>query len=344
MHGFRRPIWLAPRPLLLLALLALLALHAGACAKHSPTDPAQTDGGSMLALSGSSLRVADQSGLSRASLQLAQVANTPYQIEWSTFVAGPPLLEALAADALDIGGVGDTPPIFAQAAGAPIRIVAVTENSPQYEVILVADKSPIHSAKDLRGKKVAFAKGSGAHHLLVAALRHEGLTMSDISAAYLTPNDAQPAFTNGDVDAWAIWDPYAANNLRHGARKLLDGQGYIHGYGFQVSSEKSLKDPAKVALLAEYLGRAKRAQAWGNAHRDAWALKYAELTKLSPEVAHDMFEHYAPVYVPIDDQVESVQQELADSFFEAGLISKRINVRDIFDKRFNVLFATDALR
>ena len=116
MHGFRRPIWLAPRPLLLLALLALLALHAGACAKHSPTDPAQTDGGSMLALSGSSLRVADQSGLSRASLQLAQVANTPYQIEWSTFVAGPPLLEALAADALDIGGVGDTPPIFAQAA------------------------------------------------------------------------------------------------------------------------------------------------------------------------------------------------------------------------------------
>ncbi len=326
-----------------LALVAL-GLVPAACAKHTPAVPAQKDGGSTLDLTGLTLRVADQSGLSRASLELAQVENTPYRIEWSTFVAGPPLLEALSADALDIGGVGDTPPIFAQAAGAPIRIVAVTENSPQYEVILVADKSPFHSVKDLRGKKVAFAKGSGAHHLLMAALRHEGLAMSDITAAYLTPNDAQPAFTNGDVDAWAIWDPYAANNLRHGARKLVDGQGYIHGYGFQVSSEKSLSDPAKVAMLAEYLGRAKRAQAWANAHRDAWSHKYAELTKLSPEVARDMFEHYAPVYVPVDDQVETVQQELADSFFEARVIGMRIHVRDIFDKRFNVLFGTETAR
>ena len=334
MQGFVRRTWLASRWVWILTL----GLLSAACSKHSPTVQADQDGGATLALSGLSLRVADQSGLSRASLQLARVEATPYRIEWSTFVAGPPLLEALSADALDIGGVGDTPPIFAQAAGAPIRIVAVTENSPQYEVILVADKSPLQSVKDLRGKKVAFAKGSGAHHLLMAALRHEGLAMSDITAAYLTPNDAQPAFTNGDVDAWAIWDPYAANNLRHGARKLVDGQGYIHGYGFQVSSEKSLKDPAKVAMLAEYLRRAKQAQAWGNAHRAAWSLKYAELTKLSPEVAHDMFEHYAPVYVPIDHEVEKVQQELADSFFEAGVIGKRIDVRDIFDERFNVLF------
>ncbi len=340
MHGFLSQTWLP----LAGRLLLTLGLLSAACAKHSPAAPAQQEGGAPLGLSGLTLRVADQSGLSRASLQLAQVESTPYRIEWSSFVAGPPLLEALAADALDIGGVGDTPPIFAQAAGAPIRIVAVTENSPQYEVILVADKSQLHSVKDLRGKKVAFAKGSGAHHLLVAALRHEGLTMSDIRAVHLTPNDAQPAFTNGDVDAWAIWDPYAANNLRHGARKLVDGQGYIHGYGFQVSTEKSLKDPAKVAMLAEYLGRAKQAQAWGNAHRDAWSLKYAELTKLSPEVAHDMFQHYAPVYVPIDDQVKNVQQELADSFFEAGLIDKRINVRDIFDERFNALFGTEVSR
>jgi hypothetical protein len=50
-----------------------------------------------------------------------------------------------------------------------------------------------------------------------------------------------------------------------------------------------------------------------------------------------MFQHYAPVYVPIDDQVENVQQELADSFFEAGVIGKRLDVRAIFDDRFNAL-------
>jgi sulfonate transport system substrate-binding protein len=323
-------------------LLLVLGLLCAACAKHSGGALAQQDGGAALDLGTLTLRVADQSGLSRASLELAQVSNTPYRLEWSTFVAGPPLLEALSADALDIGGVGDTPPIFAQAAGAPIRIVAVTENSPQYEVILVPDSSTLRTVKDLRGKKVALAKGSGAHHLLLAALRHEGLGMADITPAYLTPNDAQPAFTNGDVDAWAVWDPYAANNLRHGARKLVDGEGLIHGYGFLVSSDVVLKDPAKVALLREYLGRAARAQAWDNAHRDAWAAKYAELTKLSPDVAHDMFQHYAPVFVPIDEQVENVQQELADAFFEAGVIGKRIEVRAIFDARFNALLGSNS--
>jgi sulfonate transport system substrate-binding protein len=321
-------------------VLLAFALLLVACAKRSGAISARQEGGPTLDLSALTLRVADQSGLSRASLELAQVSNTPYELEWSTFVAGPPLLEALSADALDIGGVGDTPPIFAQAAGAPIRIVAVTENSPRYEVILVPNDSPLRSVQDLRGKKVAFAKGSGAHHLLLAALRQAGLGMTDITPAYLTPNDAQPAFTNGDVDAWAVWDPYAANNLRQGARKLVDGQGLIHGYGFQVTSEKALKDPTKVALLSEYLGRARRAQAWDNAHRDAWSAKYADLTKLSRDVARDMFEHYAPVYVPIDDQVENVQQALADLFFEAGVISKRIDVRAIFDERFNAVLGS----
>jgi sulfonate transport system substrate-binding protein len=45
-------------------------------------------------------------------------------VEWVEFAAGPPLLEAMAAGEIDVGQVGDTPPIFAQAAGAPIVYVA----------------------------------------------------------------------------------------------------------------------------------------------------------------------------------------------------------------------------
>src|SRR5438045_3232897 len=42
-------------------------------------------------------------------------------VEWVEFVSGPPLLEALAAGAVDLGATGDSPPLFAQAAGAPLR-------------------------------------------------------------------------------------------------------------------------------------------------------------------------------------------------------------------------------
>ena len=44
-----------------------------------------------------------------------------YQVVWTEFPSGPPLLEALNVGAIDFGNTGEAPPIFAQAAGAPIQ-------------------------------------------------------------------------------------------------------------------------------------------------------------------------------------------------------------------------------
>lgn len=268
---------------------------------------------------------------------MAGELDTPYDIEWSAFAAGPPLLEAIGADAVDLGAVGDSPPIFAQAGGAPIAIVAVTRNSPRYEALLVPRGSSAREMRDLRGKKVAVAKGSGAHHLLLAALAKAGMAMSDIQAVYLTPNDAQPAFTSGDVDAWAVWDPFAVNNVRLGARRLLDGEGLVPGLGFQVTSRKALENPETSRALADFLQRARRAQAFTNSHRSEWATTYAELTKLDPKVATDMFVYFAPVYVKLDSQIIADHQRLADRYFAAGLIPKALNVTPAFDTRFDAL-------
>lgn len=322
--------------LCLWGVAAVLSIVA-ACNAQRSRDESLAPTGSAVAspIEKLTLRVADQAGLTRGAFELAGEWPAPYRIEWSSFAAGPPLLEALNADAVDVGAVGDSPPIFAQAAGASIRIVAVTRNSPKYEVLLVPPGSKLERVEQLKGKRVAVAKGSGAHHLLLAALRRAGLRTADIRTAYLTPNDAQPAFNSGDVDAWAVWDPFASNNLRLGARKLTDGEGLMPGLGFQVTSVKVLSDPGKLRLLADYLGRARRAQAWTNSHRDVWARKYAELTKLSLEVTRDMFAYYAPVYVPIEDSVVRAQQELADAYRDEGLLKQAIVVREIFDARFD---------
>ena len=45
-------------------------------------------------------------------------------IRWIEFTSGPPLLEAMSIGSVDLGAVGDTPPIFAQAANANILYVA----------------------------------------------------------------------------------------------------------------------------------------------------------------------------------------------------------------------------
>src|SRR6202035_5529623 len=96
------------------------------------------------------------------------------EVKWIDFQFGPPLLEAINAGSVDFGFVGDAPPIFAQAAGARIRYVAAVKQDGNTQAIIVPHESPIRTLDDLRGKRIAFARGSSAHNLLVAALEKAG--------------------------------------------------------------------------------------------------------------------------------------------------------------------------
>ena len=161
------------------------------------------------------------------------------KIQWIEFPAGPQMLEALNVDSIDLGSTGDIPPLFAQAAGADLLYVGSEPPKPQAEVILVAKNSPLKSVADLKGKKVAFQKGSSSHNLLLRALQREGLSFKDIQPIYLTPADARAAFQQGDVDAWAIWDPYYSAALQQGnVRVLADGSQLNLTGSFYLTTRK----------------------------------------------------------------------------------------------------------
>ena len=98
-------------------------------------------------------------------------------VRWVEFAFGPPLLEALSAGAVDYGYTGDAPPIFAQAAHAAIRYVGVIPARGDSQAVVVPKDSPICSIAELKGKRVAVAKGSSAHNLLVAATESAGSGM-----------------------------------------------------------------------------------------------------------------------------------------------------------------------
>lgn len=148
------------------------------------------------------------------------------RVHWLEFPAGPQQLEALSAGSLDVAITGDTPPVFAQAAGRDLRYIGVEPPKPDSSAILVPRGSALQALADLKGKRVALQKGSSAHFLIVSGLRKGGLTFADIQPVYLTPADARAAFERGSVDAWGIWDPYyAATELAIGPRVLATGRG-----------------------------------------------------------------------------------------------------------------------
>lgn len=114
-------------------------------------------------------------------------------VRWVEFSFGPPLLEALNLGAIDFGQTGDTPPIFAQAAGANLVYAAAQPNGGSGSAILLPKGSSVATLADLKGKRVAFAKGSSAHNFTVAALEKAGLSYRDITPVLLAPADGAAA-------------------------------------------------------------------------------------------------------------------------------------------------------
>lgn len=250
-----------------------------------------------------------------------------YQVAWTEFPSGPPLLEALNVGAIDFGNTGEAPPIFAQAAGAPIQYVAYEPPAPKGEAILVPKDSKIASVADLKGKKVALNKGSNVHYLLVKALEQAGVKYSEIEPVFLAPADARAAFERGAVDAWVIWDPFqAAAEAATGARTLADGTGIVSNYQFYFASKKFIGADPKIVDLV--LAQLSEVDDWAKGDIHTVAEQLAPAIGLPVPVVEVALKRQSYGIKPITDSVIADQQQVADAFFALGLIPRQIRISD----------------
>lgn len=121
-------------------------------------------------------------------------------IEWTFFTGtGPAINEAIANKLLDFANYGGLPNIVGRAGGLKTKIVA----SYGVGTIYVAARKglPIASIKDLKGRKVAVAKGTINHLSMNRLLIDNGLTEKDLQIVHLTAPDQLAALSSGDVDA-----------------------------------------------------------------------------------------------------------------------------------------------
>lgn len=254
-----------------------------------------------------------------------RLANEGISVKWSEFTAGPVLLEGLNVGSIDFGTTGEAPPIFAQAAGADLVYIANEPPAPSAEAIVVPASSPITSLAGLKGKKVAFNKGSNAHYLLVKALEKAGLKYTDIQPVTLAPADARAAFERGSVDAWSIWDPFlAAAEKQINARVLANGENIVSNHQFYLASRSyAQKNPQILRILIEELAKVDE---WGGKNHAEVAALLGPLTGLSPEVT-ELAARRLPYGVrPVSKEVIAEQQRIADTFAELKLIPKKIEV------------------
>jgi aliphatic sulfonates family ABC transporter substrate-binding protein len=256
------------------------------------------------------------------------LAGIGVRVAWTEFPAGPQLLEALSHGRIDFGTTGETPPVFAQAAGVPLMYVAHDPPAPTGEAIVVMASSAIRRVGDLHGKRVGLNRASNVHYLLVRALQAHGLDIGDIIPVYLSPDDSPIEQLEGGVlDAWVIWDPLLTAAQRAcDIRVLVDGSGLVPNRRFYLARQAYAV--AHGPMIDVLLGQLQQAGEYAANNPVDAALATAAALGIDRSALEVALRRLTYGAKPLDDGVIEEQQAIADTMHSLGLLSGPISVRD----------------
>jgi sulfonate transport system substrate-binding protein len=294
--------------------------------------------------SGTTLKIGDQLHALQSSLEVAGEGQPAgYKIEWANFVGGPPIIAAQTGGSLDVGWMAETPLIFAQAAGSPVKVVAVSKTvagggSP-YALVVKPD-SPIRSVADLKGKSVSFMKGTVLHYFVARLLDKQGLSLKDIKTVQAT-GFGTGLLDKGSADAITIGEPYLTQALDAGKVRVLASGAPPNtpGFFYLVASDAALADPVKAKAIGDLVARTARATRWQRENIAKAAPALAKRYHVDAKTAEKILRRTPAGYAPIDDAIVAAHQDEADLFVKEGLIRKKLDASKIFDKRYDAIVA-----
>jgi sulfonate transport system substrate-binding protein len=252
------------------------------------------------------------------------------KVEWSQFAQGPQLMEAMNVNKIDLGSVGETPPIFAQASGATIVYIAgrrLTSNSGAGSAIVVPKGSPIKTLAEIKGQKVIFQKGSASHYFILKALEEVGLKYSDIQVLSMPNVEARGAFIQGNIPVWVTGDPHLALVEKiHGARVLRDSRNIGTPGGYYVATREFAKDNPELVKII--LAEIEKNGEWAEANRKEVAKLVAPILKIDLPIQEIISSRANFRLKAITPDLMKDQQRIADLFYNEKILPKKIDVQE----------------
>lgn len=269
-----------------------------------------------------------------------------FPIAYSEFQSGHLVVEAFNAGSLDFGGASEIPPVFAAASTIQsFRQIGVRYGDVNNQVVLVPKGSTIQGLAGLKGKRVGYVRATTAQYFLIQMLASVGLKWSDIEPVAMTVSDGAAAFSRGSLDAWAIYGfPIQRALATEGARILRTALGFLSGNYVVCAHKDALEDRQKSEWIAGYLHLLQQGHRWIRENQDQWVGIIAKDIGVPVEYVQDQFRRKSAnaELRRVSDQAIRSQQQVADVFTEAGLLPRRVDVRPLWDDRFNPQIAKEA--
>ncbi len=225
--------------------------------------------------------------------------------------------------------VGDSPPVFAQAAGKDLYYVGAEPAKPDSSAILVKPDAPLKTLADLKGRRVALQKGSSSHFLTVQALKKGGLSWighpGGVPAAGRCARGvrARRGRCVGDLGS-------VLRGGRGGGRRARAGHQPRPDRTTTPSTWRRARSTLREPTLRTLFAVLTEADAHVQAHRKEAAQRYADFAGLGLATVHRVLERRPPSPVgPLTAALVAEQQQVADAFAQLQLIPKPIRVADI---------------
>ncbi|MDZ8056291.1 MAG: aliphatic sulfonate ABC transporter substrate-binding protein [Aulosira sp. ZfuVER01] len=250
------------------------------------------------------------------------------KVEWRQFAQGPQLMEGMNVGQIDLGSVGDTPPIFAQAAGAKIvYVVGRSPSSGKGSAIAVPPESPLKELKDIKGQKVNFQKGSASHYFILRALDEIGLKYEDIQVISMPSIEARDAFLQGQIPVIVFGDPHLAIAEKQGrVRVLRTGEGLDSPGGYYVAGRKfATENPDLLRIVIEEMHKIGK---WAEDNPKETAKLLAPETKLALDIQEAVVRRRTFQLSPMDAGRIKDQQRVIDYFYKNGLLPKPLDIQE----------------
>ncbi|MFB6892056.1 ABC transporter substrate-binding protein [Kitasatospora sp. NPDC056327] len=342
MHRPRRPAAVLAVAALALALTACASTGSGT-GTTAGAPPAPQEALPTAVPAGTELRIGDQNAQLEMLLKASgQDRDTPYGLTYGAFQGGPTILEAFRAGSLDLGIVGETPAIFAQAAQQDVKVVGVAQTSRSSVHLVTSPGNPARTVAELKGKRIAYTEGTTFQPAVLNALKRAGLRTTDVTLVNLQVLDIPAALQSGQIDAAALTEPLASKyllpNADKGAHEITDDKDLTSGLLLLITPGRTLRDPARAAALADLTARWTKALAWQNANEADWVEQYyVKKQNIPAATGAQVFRNTGTAAFPAYPQAVADHQAIADVLTDAGALPGKLDVAGTYDGRFEAV-------
>ncbi|MBZ0313408.1 aliphatic sulfonate ABC transporter substrate-binding protein [Clostridium butyricum] len=251
--------------------------------------------------------------------------------EWTDFNSGPLVNEAVASGSEDIGFMADMPAILAKSSGQDIQIIGNVAYGEKALALIVGKDSDITDPSQLKGKKIAYVKGSYAQHLLSLILEKEGLTFNDIESVNLAAGDIGAALDGKQIDGAVIWEQFISKLTSEGrARVLTDGTGIKRGNMVTYSTRKFEEEHPEA--IEAYIKACQRGSDYIKTNPKEAADAIADKFGVSPELLVKIFNNLTFTQALTDDDIKEIKK-VEQYTFKEGIIPSEVNIDELINTK-----------